>query len=134
MRRPSLLPIIHSVKFKITQDRSSMSSEEASASLSRKRKASAEAEPVTDHLLSPKTKRRRLFWDNLSRLWLTPRALRELDRRTVRPAPPARPDQTDLQDIDPEELRRFAKHGGPALGDLRGVSQTQCFSNELADR
>ncbi|KAI0398937.1 hypothetical protein F4802DRAFT_611271 [Xylaria palmicola] len=44
------------------------------------------------------------FWDNLSKIWLTPRALRELDRRNrIRP-----------------DLARFARHGGPDLQHLRG--------------
>lgn len=57
------------------------------------------------------------FWDNLSKLWLEPRALRELDRRNnlqpLSKPTPAEPYATDLA--------RFARHGGPDLQDLRGV-------------
>ena len=102
----------------------------------RKRQLCIEAEPTTDSSPLPTAKRRKLknrqrhrtpirFWDQLSRVWLTARALRESDRRTVRPAAPVRPVRSGKEDIDIAQLKRFARHGGPALGDLRAVSQIQ---------
>ncbi|KAK3304692.1 uncharacterized protein B0T15DRAFT_250724 [Chaetomium strumarium] len=59
------------------------------------------------------------FWDNLSKVPLTRRALRELDRRnSARPAPgPAAPA------VYTAHLARFARHGGPDLRHLRGCPQ-----------
>ncbi|KAM7210664.1 hypothetical protein V8F06_013947 [Rhypophila decipiens] len=59
------------------------------------------------------------FWDNLSKVWLTPRALRELDRRndaqpTSKPPAPA---------VYTKDLARFARHGGPDLRHLRGYPE-----------
>lgn len=65
------------------------------------------------------------FWDHLSKNWLTPRALRELDRRndskrsTVEAGVPSSP--------TPATLRRFARHGGPDLRHLRGVSSSPFY-------
>lgn len=90
------------------------------------------------------------FWDNLSKSWLTKRALRELDRRNAQsasnsPSPTQRPHQTLtrhaltelkkygqpnqltpglLYDCSPsslKDIKLFARHGGPNLTDLRGV-------------
>ncbi|KAL9056689.1 MAG: hypothetical protein Q9162_002758 [Coniocarpon cinnabarinum] len=73
---------------------------------------------------SPTTKRRKqepptAFWDNLSRLWLTPQALREFDRRTR--------EHTGQQQLPcgieatcVPSLKRFARHGGPDLSFIRG--------------
>ena len=99
----------------------------------RKRQLCVEAEPTNDSSLLPITKRRKLekqqrhrtpswFWDNLSRQWLTPRALQEFDRRTEWPATHLPPDRTGKEDIDLAQLKRFARHGGPSLGHLRAVS------------
>lgn len=65
------------------------------------------------------------FWDNLSRQWLTRRALREFDRRTVWPATPVPPHRTGKENIDVAKVKRFARQGGPNLGDIRGVSTIQ---------
>ena len=65
------------------------------------------------------------FWDNLSRQWLTRRTLREFDRRTVWPVAPVPPHQSGKENINIRKLKRFAKHGGPNLGDIRGVSSIQ---------
>lgn len=103
--------------------------------LSRKRRISVEAELTIDSSAPLITKRRKLenqrrhrtpssFWDNLSRQWLTPRTLQEFDRRTEWPVAPVPPDTNDKKDIDIAQLKRFARHGGPALGDLRTVSQS----------
>lgn len=99
-----------------------------------KRQLSTEVEPTTDSSPPPTAKRRKLenqrhrtpssFWDNLSRQWLTPRALQEFDRRIVPPAAPVPPDQTDKKDIDLIQLKRFARHGGPSLGNLRAYPET----------
>lgn len=96
----------------------------------RKRKLHFEPEPTS--LPLPTAKRRKpqnqqrnqtpsSFWDNLSQQWLTRRTLREFDRRTVWPALPVPPSQTDEVNIDLVELKRFARHGGLSLGDIRGV-------------
>ncbi|PGG99224.1 hypothetical protein AJ79_08654 [Helicocarpus griseus UAMH5409] len=66
----------------------------------------------------------RTFWGRLSKVWLTRSALDELDRRT--PDLPSRLElsqpEGDLDYIkDPAQLRRFARHGGPDLGNLRGI-------------
>ncbi|KAJ8106073.1 hypothetical protein ONZ43_g7185 [Nemania bipapillata] len=59
------------------------------------------------------------FWENLSKIWLTPRALRELDRRNhIRPVTEPRIQEK----IYSEDLARFARHGGPDLQHLRGLS------------
>ncbi|KAL8808337.1 MAG: hypothetical protein Q9182_000157 [Xanthomendoza sp. 2 TL-2023] len=59
------------------------------------------------------------FWDNLSKLWLTRRALREFDRRTVRPTTPTRPYSIGAEQNTSTQLKYFAENGGPSLGDLR---------------
>lgn len=95
-----------------------------------------EAEPETDFPPQPTTKRQKLeghqrhrtpssFWDNLSRQWLTHRALRGFDRRTVWPAAPIPPQRTGEENINLAKLKRFARHGGPNLGDIRSVSSIQ---------
>lgn len=116
-----------------------MPSERTSMPRNRKRQLCVEEEPTTDSAPPPTTKRRKLenqqrhrtpswFWDNLSRVWLTPRALREFDRRTAWPTAPVPPDRTGREDIDLAQLKRFARHGGPSLDDLRAVSSIQPFS------
>jgi hypothetical protein len=88
------------------------------------------------------------FWDNLSKIWLTKHALRELNRRKAKPhshssSPLAhqpvtrnflaevkkrrKPTQSIsdfLHNCAPKTLKNiklFARHGGPDLSDLRGV-------------
>lgn len=63
------------------------------------------------------------FWDHLSKVWLTPRALRELDRRNSTQRPPTTPTAPDVASTD---LARFARHGGPDLRHLRGVRASLC--------
>lgn len=58
------------------------------------------------------------FWDNLSNIWLTPRALRELDRRNNIQSSP---EPTPPGEVYSRDLARFARHGGPDLQHLRGV-------------
>ena len=104
----------------------------ASTPHKRKRQLS-EAEPETEISLQRPAKQQKLkeqqpdlepsnFWDNLSRVWLTPGALREFDRRTVWPVVPVTPYRTGKESIDLTKLKRFARHGGANLGDIRGVS------------
>lgn len=111
------------------------------------------------HLLSqPPSKKQKsshpppTFWDNLSQVWLTKGALRELDRRNSRlvqqisparriPGPYTRSALTEWkrreENWQPEvsakeylsrslghldDIKSFSRHGGPDLSDLRGVS------------
>jgi hypothetical protein len=64
------------------------------------------------------------FWDNLSKLFITPRALREFDRRTsfLRPSFNLLSCGGIVSHQHLLELERFAKHGGPCLDDLHNVS------------
>jgi hypothetical protein len=89
------------------------------------------------------------FWDNLSKIWLTEGALKELNRRNSESA--SRPSRTQyrksrrpltrfvteleskhlVQDASEflrrcgseclKEIKQFSKHGGPDLSDLRSV-------------
>ncbi|EGC44217.1 conserved hypothetical protein [Histoplasma capsulatum var. duboisii H88] len=65
-------------------------------------------------------------WDRLSKVWLTRRALEELNRRTAEHTPPAAPSEHDQLEgslnikEDWRRLKRFARHGGPDLRNLRG--------------
>ncbi|KAH9883633.1 hypothetical protein F4778DRAFT_766050 [Xylariomycetidae sp. FL2044] len=60
------------------------------------------------------------FWDSLSKVWLTPRALRELDRRnSIRPS--TKP--ITAEEVYSNDLGRFAGHGGPDLRHLRGCPE-----------
>ena len=88
------------------------------------------------------------FWDNLSKVWLTKRALKEFDRRnTVVESPslcpksheslahrtspkPKRHSQTSQSTPydffhhatkNTNYIKQFARHGGPNLTDIRGV-------------
>lgn len=95
------------------------------------------------------------FWDNLSRIDLTTRALEELNRRNTQAALSSRPTprrlsrpftrgilaearksfQTLTSAVDYlrdsgervlKSVRQTSRHGGPDLSDLRGVSRS-CF-------
>ena len=91
------------------------------------------------------------FWDNLSRIWLTKRALRELDRRNAQFDPsnthcslrrsqrPVTPRGLSILQKNDwrfqsagevllrctpaciKRIKSFARHGGPDLSDLKGV-------------
>ena len=67
------------------------------------------------------------FWDDLSEIPLTKRALRELDRRNTLSVPKSpqyrRPHRPVTRRIL-AELKLFAKDGGPDLSGLRGVRVT----------
>jgi hypothetical protein len=63
------------------------------------------------------------FWDNLSRIPLCRRALREFNRRvpeSTAPKPP--PFQPILEQNLIKQLKRFVRQGGPNLSNIRGVS------------
>ncbi len=63
------------------------------------------------------------FWDKLSRVPLCRRALREFDRRAIRPiAPQKQCAKRDVEDSQVKQLQRFARRGGPDLRSIRGVS------------
>ncbi|KAM3424142.1 hypothetical protein BST61_g11313 [Cercospora zeina] len=66
------------------------------------------------------------FWDALSKITLTRRALKELDRRTAveKTAPEVAVGKrsTRLLRSDTKKLLRFAQNGGPSLNHLRGYS------------
>ena len=107
------------------------------AARTRKRKLSG-VEPITPSPSQPSAKRRKAegqrqhrtpnrFWDDLSRVWLTPCALREFDRRTVRPMVPIPLELSTLKETQIIELKHFAKHGGPDLTDFRAVSLRVLF-------
>ncbi|KAI1109214.1 hypothetical protein F5Y14DRAFT_444877 [Nemania sp. NC0429] len=68
------------------------------------------------------------FWDCLSKVWLTPRALRELDRRnSIQPRrKPKTPDDCATT------LALFARHGGPDLCHLRGYPESRIASHTMA--
>ena len=64
------------------------------------------------------------FWDKLSEVPLTKNALRELERRKPRRLS-TRPKTAQCFDYcsptEREQIKRFARRGGPNLSDLRGV-------------
>ena len=116
----------------------------------RKRKQSSTDACEADSTLHISSKRRRVdekarearhaardrFWNTLSKVWLTPRALREFDRRNSVPNPeqaystdlgvwPRKRSPIDISELtakSSKNLKRFARHGGPSLTDLRNVS------------
>jgi hypothetical protein len=64
------------------------------------------------------------FWDNLSQVPLCRGALREFDRRTVRPIATHKPlVRSALKEDLVKQLKRYARHGGPDLRDIRGVGR-----------
>ncbi|KAL9100361.1 MAG: hypothetical protein Q9163_004252 [Psora crenata] len=78
-----------------------------------------------------------VYWDSLSKLWLTRRALDELDRRNSPRASPVKPTVARSLDLGntpgqlenlSTQLKRFARHGGPDLRDLGGVSSAREMS------
>ncbi|KAI1196243.1 hypothetical protein F5X97DRAFT_334767 [Nemania serpens] len=68
------------------------------------------------------------FWDRLSKVWLTPRALRELDRRNNKQ--PRRKPKTP--DVYTTTLVRFARRGGPDLCHIRGYPDFRIASHTKA--
>lgn len=93
------------------------------------------------------------FWNNLTKIWLTRRALEELDgrntgkqdgrrvtRRSVaeweKDQAPARSAESVLVDLTPKglkDLKAVARHGGADLSDLKGVCITQELTSNSAD-
>lgn len=78
------------------------------------------------------------FWDSLSKVWLTRSALEELDRRNRLWASPVKSTVVTRQDLGDvpvqdtsQKLKRFARHGGPDLRGLRGVSLAWNISRSL---
>ncbi|KAG8413130.1 hypothetical protein J3459_015773 [Metarhizium acridum] len=68
------------------------------------------------------------FWDNLSKVLLTPRALRELDRRNnAQPLP-----TFSVPQLYPARLARFARHGGPDLRHLRGYTECETVADDMS--
>jgi len=63
------------------------------------------------------------YWDSLSKVWLTPRALDELDRRNGQRASPIKRNGDKPRQLEnlSTPLKRFARYGGPDLYELIGV-------------
>ncbi|TAQ83676.1 hypothetical protein B7494_g8003 [Chlorociboria aeruginascens] len=82
------------------------------------------------------------FYDSLSKVWLTPRALKELDRRTSQANRPQQPASTPrrVTRTTSNKIERFARDGGPELRDLRGypaprnITRTMGSSNSSRSR
>jgi hypothetical protein len=78
------------------------------------------------------------FWDNLSKIWLTKRALREFDRRNsqLAPSPPRslyRRPHGPVTRRTLKDIKRIASDGGPDLSDLRGVCVSRIPAGAKAD-
>ena len=80
----------------------------------------------TDSSSSSWDRAQRSYWDSLSRLWLTPDALRELNRRHSLLQTSAPPDTHTLvtRKQCSTDIVRFARRGGPDLSEIRNVC---CF-------
>lgn len=120
-------------------------------SLSRKRQRSRSRSESSSVELSQGRKRQSShppaeFWDNLSKIWLTTGALRELDRRNSSTRvyhAESKKERENLQfapeflrDCSPtslEVIRNLAESGGPDLTDLRGVSRCLLISSQYAN-
>ena len=95
----------------------------------RKRKRTIDVAPTTDPPQPPTKRRKRSrrqrfrtpseFWDNLSQVPLCRRALQEFNWRTVQLPAPKPPVQSVLKGNLVQQLKRFARHGGPSLRDIR---------------
>ncbi|KAF1739594.1 hypothetical protein CRV24_001530 [Beauveria bassiana] len=70
------------------------------------------------------------FWDSLSKVWLTPRALREKDRRNGAQIPAT----VSAASVTPTTLARFARRGGPDLGHLRGYPEPKHAAQMSSNR
>lgn len=88
----------------------------------------------------PRQETNTAYWDSLSKLWLTRRALDELNRRNRQRASPlgaAIVRRLDLSDEPGQlknpskQLKRFARHGGPDLRDLGAVNLAREKSRSL---
>ena len=65
----------------------------------------------------------RCYWDSLSRVWLTLRAVRELDRRDslLRASAPPNTQTILTRKQHSKDITEFARRGGPDLSDIRNV-------------
>ncbi|PTB45276.1 hypothetical protein M441DRAFT_158915 [Trichoderma asperellum CBS 433.97] len=83
------------------------------------------------------------FYDSLSKIWLTARALRELDRRNENlPQPKTKPAAgfvkpraaklAALAKLGTKELAQFATAGGPDLSDLKGYPEPTNITHSMA--
>ncbi|OAA42070.1 hypothetical protein NOR_04919 [Metarhizium rileyi] len=70
-----------------------------------------------------------LFWDNLTKVWLTQRALRELDRRNNRQAHTTR--CTESSGVLSLDIARFSRHGGPDLRHLRAYPESPAATEDM---
>ncbi|KAI9731016.1 MAG: hypothetical protein M1834_005479 [Cirrosporium novae-zelandiae] len=77
------------------------------------------------------------FWDNLSKVWLTRRALEEHNRRTPRPTYTILRNEEKtlpvIKDLELDKLKSFARSGGPDLCDIRGYPFTMPPGAQSAD-
>jgi hypothetical protein len=96
--------------------------------ISRKRKRSieaAESQPRESVIRQKRSSHSRTppgFWDNLSRVPLCRRALREFNRRVDRPVASKQWPERVIEGDLIKQLKRFARRGGPNLRNIRGVS------------
>lgn len=98
---------------------------------------SSQPQKRTKTSFQPRRKANTANWDSLTKIWLTRDAVKEQNRRnrqlssSVKTEIIRRPGRSEesiaLKDCSPQ-LKRFARHGGPDLRDLRGVSSTQMMS------
>ena len=152
---PSAYETIHPLDFLALQSISRLyHMPESKSPTSRKRQRSEQSDwnpaPSKKQKASPPAE----FWDNLSIIWLTKRALKELDRRNIATVP--HPTQSPrrqrpatralrksrssllsateyLRRCEPgalKDIKAFAKQGGPDLSSLRNV----CCAGEFARR
>ncbi|TWU71214.1 hypothetical protein ED733_000263 [Metarhizium rileyi] len=70
------------------------------------------------------------FWDNLSKVWLTRRALRELDRRNEENLTT----RSSASGAILTSLARFARRGGPDLRRLRGYPEPKLTAKMSSNR
>jgi len=115
----------------ICDSQGSMPSDETSVSRTQKRRRCAEAELTATQLPSafkkqrlkkqPRHKTPNLFWNNLSRQWLTSRALRKFNKKTKQLITPLPPNRSGLKIYYFAQLKRFAKHGKPNFNNLKAV-------------
>ncbi|TWU70457.1 hypothetical protein ED733_000398 [Metarhizium rileyi] len=71
------------------------------------------------------------YWDNLSKVWLTPHALREKDRRNDAQFPAL---ASAVVRATPTRLSRFARRGGPDLRHLRGYPEPKHAARMSSNR
>ncbi|KAL8992299.1 MAG: hypothetical protein Q9169_007204 [Polycauliona sp. 2 TL-2023] len=111
-----------------------MSSEHAKITRDQKRELDVEETPGLT--AQPTLKRPKLehqeqknplssFWDNLSKIILSPGALAEFDRRTLWPKTPVPPDLTTVEEVDLTRIPRFVEQGKLNLDDLRSYSESK---------